>query len=363
MIFVGSPDKGYFAEEIANKEEIPFAYVEANGHIDAQINDILEHGKQDYVIFDIEQYIDDAEQIASKIQQICRANTSQPIILASGYMEASTIIVTLANYEIKYFIMASMLSDMKDQLQKCMNGFYDANGITIVEELKQQQEEEKAVEQMLKSNSKTIAVAGACSRIGTTTICMQLIKYIQLQGKSACYIQFFDSNYVDAMKEWYSCDQDEEKGLLTFQGVDHFYNLDKIKDIMNSGYDYYIYDYGNFFGRDFRKISFLERDIQIFVVGSEPEELNGTLKIVESSFYDSVNYIFNLAAEADHASLLEMMDDKAAKTYFAGYIPDKYVYKPNDCYAAIIPIDGAQPSHKQQSMKKGLFERFKKNGK
>lgn len=361
MIFVGGQDKGYFAEEIAEKAGIPFAYVEACGHIDDQVNEILEHGKQDYVIFDIEQYIDDADYIAIMVEQICRANTAQPIILASGYMAASNVVVELANHGTKYFILASMLSDMKDQLQKCMNGFYDANGITIVEEMKQHQEEEKAAEQLLKNSSKTIAVAGACNRIGTTTICMQLVKYIQLQGKTACYIQFNDSSYISAMSVWFSCDHDEERGLLTFQGIDHFYNLDKIKEIMSCGYDYYIYDYGGFFSKDFRKISFLERDIQVFVVGSEPEELNKTVKIMESSFYDEVNYIFNLSAEADRESLLEMMEDKASRTFFSGYIPDKYVYMPNNCYSAIVPIEGAH--QQQKETKKRLFTRFKKNGK
>lgn len=66
MIFIGSESRGYFAEEFATKKGLTFAYVEQSGHISDQVNDILEHGTQDFMIFDAEQYIDTASDLASE---------------------------------------------------------------------------------------------------------------------------------------------------------------------------------------------------------------------------------------------------------------------------------------------------------
>lgn len=68
MIFIGSESRGYFAEEFATKKGLTFAYVEQSGHISDQVNDILEHGTQDFMIFDAEQYIDTASDLASEIK-------------------------------------------------------------------------------------------------------------------------------------------------------------------------------------------------------------------------------------------------------------------------------------------------------
>ena len=135
MIFVGSLDKGYFAEEVCNKFNLSFDYVQEAAHISEQVNEILSYQKQDYTIFDVEQYIDEAEDVVDGIIKICNANNSKPIIFAAGYMNNSNIIVSAANKGITYFVTAVMLSDMKDQLEKCLNGYYDANGISEVEEL------------------------------------------------------------------------------------------------------------------------------------------------------------------------------------------------------------------------------------
>ena len=63
MIFVGSLDKGYFAEEVCNKFNLSFDYVQEAAHISEQVNEILSYQKQDYTIFDVEQYIDEAQDV------------------------------------------------------------------------------------------------------------------------------------------------------------------------------------------------------------------------------------------------------------------------------------------------------------
>ena len=356
MIFVGSADRGYFVEEYCKKNDLPFNYVDSFTSIEAQVNPILAYQKQDYTVFDIEQYTDEAEVIADWIWKICNTNCSKPIIFASGYKSYASIITELVKSGVKYFILASVLSEMKDQLEKCLNGFYDANGIDFVENFKQEAEEN---EERVNDNCTTIAIAGACNRIGTTTNAMQFIRYIQLSGKKACYIQMNSSDYIQSLKTWFDIEEEEEIGRVTFQGIDHYYKLDKIREIMQRNYDFYVYDYGVYFDTDFNRVSFQEKDKQIFVVGSDQSEMQYTYNIIQSAFYDTVNYIFNFTSDADRKEVLEMMEEKAEKTYFSTYVPDKYVFAPNDIYAAIVPLNAEIPQS-NENKKKGFFKRRSK---
>lgn len=54
IIFIGSAEKGYFAEEIAEKKGKEFAYVKSNSRIELQKTEILEHQGVEYMIFDIQ---------------------------------------------------------------------------------------------------------------------------------------------------------------------------------------------------------------------------------------------------------------------------------------------------------------------
>lgn len=358
MLFVGSADRGFFAEEIATKKEIPFSYVDSNPSIISQTNSILEasNGKQNYTIFDVEQYIDDAEIIADEVVKICNANNSKPIVFASGYKANSHAIVEFSKRGINYFILGSVLSEMKDQLEKCMNGYYDANGIEVVEDIKQAVAEE---ESNTSYNCTSIAVVGACERIGTTTFAIQLIRYIQLKGKTACYIQMNNSSYLEKVSEWYDCTRDDEICCVTYENIDHYYKPENIREIMKKGYDYYIYDYGVYFNNDFNRVSFLEKDKGMFVVGSDCSELTHTLNVIRSAFYDDVDYIFNFTADSEKQDVLELMEDKKERSYFTGYIPNKYAYVPNDIYERLLPIDG-EIVMDGKAKKKSFFGRRKR---
>ena len=93
IIFIGSAEKGYFAEEIAEKKGKEFAYVKSNSRIELQKTEILEHQGVEYMIFDIQQYLDSAEEIAKQIITIRNCNNATVIIYASGYMLKNKVLV------------------------------------------------------------------------------------------------------------------------------------------------------------------------------------------------------------------------------------------------------------------------------
>lgn len=357
IIFVGERQSGYFAEEVANIRGFDYKNVPRKSEIKKQINDILfaAGGKADYIIFDVEQYISPAEEIADEIKILCNTLGATPIIYAPAFVPESEMARAFVNRDIKSFILSGSATDLKDQLEKNLTGYFDVNERKEIARVQEIQEAEK--ENKLKF--KTIGVAGACRRIGTTTQALQIVKYLGLRGYKACLIEANDCKYpdrknglkteisfVEKIDAWFDTDAlDEELGLVSSFGMDMYYDQSKIPEILKKGYDYYIYDYGCYHSRGFNKTAFVREDIQLFVLGSSVTELDYTKEVAESPFYQDARFIFSLTSEEEKEDLLFLMDSirkgNSEKTFFAPYCPDPFTMTNEAAalYDSCIPIE------------------------
>lgn len=342
ILFVGKQERGFFCEDVAKQREVKCAYIPENLHIGNQAKDVLRYKETArYAIFDIEQYADDPQEIESWILRIRDAIGVKAIIFAPGYSPESKVISGLYQKGIKNFIFSVYLADQKEDLELCMDGYfesfgYEKRGIYFQEKELEEREEAKNKE----NRGTTIGVAGAVARMGTTTQAIQFVKYLHFSGYRAAYIQMNSHGWVEQLEAAYSdTEHDPEKGLVTYQGVDMYYRLDRLQDVLKQ-YDYYVYDYGVFSEHGFNKISFLEKEIQIFVVGSKPGEFDKTYQVVKNNFYNHNYYIFNFTAETEKKDLLELMEEKAEDTFFAGEVRDPFSYDGKDgIFEKIMPIE------------------------
>lgn len=358
ILFIGEQEKGYFIEDIAKKRELQTDYIKSNGHIKYQTNTILEKSNVDYMVYDIDQYIDSAEEIVKEIDAVRKCNNAKAIIYASGYLPTSTIIVDLYTLGIKEFILSTNLTDMKDQLEKCMNGYYETNGMDEFEKIQSLIEVEEEIKEQ--NNFKMIGVAGAMNRIGTTTQALHIVKYLNLKGYKACYIHMNDTDCIEATRTWWVSDCEDEIGKLTLENVDHFYKVEKISDIKRLGYDYYVYDYGAYFNPNFNKVSFLEKDIKIFVIGIKPQEMPHSYQLIESAFYDDVKYIISFADEIEEDDIRDLMGDKAKDTIVPKRCTEPYKLFEPDVYKTIIPVESRIKEKENHKKKRGFL--FRKKG-
>ena len=360
ILFIGSQEKGYFIDDVAKKLGLEVGYIGAHGHIKYQINNIIIENGTKYMVFDIEQYNDSAEEIAKVILQIKNCNNAKPIIFASGYYASSTIVVELRQHGINEFILGTNLTDMKDQLEKCINVYYEINGLDELAIVPLAEVEEEIKDNY---NFKTIGVAGANQRIGTTTQALHIVKYLIYKGYKACYIQSNSTRYVLSLPEWYEVEVDDELGKVTLEGIDHFYKIDKLSDVKKLGYDYYVYDYGTYFDPNFNKMSFLEKDIRVFVLGYKPQEMENTYKLISSAFYIDVKYIFSFARHLEMDELEGIMDDKIEDTIVPQDCDDMYIFSEPELYEKIIPIENRNEEIVEVKEKKKGFWSFgrKKN--
>lgn len=300
IIFVGTKERGFFCEDVAIKIGTTCEYIEANIHIENQIKDIMDYKEKcEYLIFDIEQYADDSKMIIDWILKIRDAVNAKIIIYAISYSPQSELVSGLYENGIKNYIFSSYLSDMKEDLELCINGYYENFGyeekrdITFSSEEQQSEEEENK-----KTFTKTIGIAGSIKRMGTTTQALQIVKYLLFKGYKAAYYEMNNHKFVLSVAEAYSdVSKDDVDGLVKYQSVDMYYKAEKLKEVQNKDYDYIVYDFGVYSEHDFNKVSFLEKDIQIFVVGSKPDEFSQTYNVIKNNFYNNVFYIFNFTSE------------------------------------------------------------------
>ena len=356
LLFVGDKTVGYWVEEPAKINEQSVEYVPADHHIKNQTNDILRIRKEavKFVVYDLEQYTINATEIADEILNIYRAGNAEPIFLATSFLPSSELVIKLQQRGFNKFIFAYADSERKAELEKCINGYYNT---TSPKELLPIKEEENIVAARKRV---MVSVGGACERMGVTTIAMQLVKHLLYCNKKACDIEMNSSGFINDLLEAYNPEVvDDERGKVTFGNVDMFWRQDLIPDILHMEYDYFIYDYGSFKHPDFNKISFLEKDIKVMILGSNPGEIRCATELLRNIFYQDIQYIYNLTSIADQEDILELMEDKADHTYFAEYCPDMFHYVPAAYFEKIFP---QVEYEKEEKPKKKPWWR-KRNGK
>ena len=92
LLFVGKKEKGFFTEETKEKVE----YIDEALHIKDQAEAILRFNEEaTVVIYDIEQYADEAKELVHWINRIEDALKIKTIIFAAGYSPKSTVCLSL----------------------------------------------------------------------------------------------------------------------------------------------------------------------------------------------------------------------------------------------------------------------------
>lgn len=193
------------------------------------------------------------------------------------------------------------------------------------------QTHKKVQKSQQRSGSRTlkIAVIGAMRRIGTTTVALQLVKYLNDQEEhAAAYLQYNNSDFITDLKEICCADVDPAKpDKITFANTDIFSDPRKVNGIISSGYQYIVYDYGDI--KSISQSSAFEKDIIILVGGAEPDEIRAMTAAMEVFNQKNVFYFFNFTPLSDREELLDMMEGYRNKTFFLDYIPDKFCYNPD----------------------------------
>lgn len=362
IIFVGNKEKGFFCEEIAERRNMEMQYIGAELHIENQAENIPKYKEEaSVIIYDLEQYVDEPDEIVRWVIRIQDALGIKSVIFAPGYSPQSNVIQALYNSGISNYIFSVYLGEQKEDLELCLDGYYESFGYEekrgISFTVQKVDEEDTEGE---KTKVKCIGIAGAIARMGTTTQAIQLVKFFQYFGYKAAYFQMNTHHFVENLKEAYEqVEHEEEVGRVTYMKVDMYYRIDKLQEVLQKkNYDYIVFDYGVYSENGFNKISFLEKEMQIFVVGSKPGgEFESTYEVLKNNFYNNAYYIFNFVPKSEHRDILELMEEKENMTFFAEEAKDPFSFAGMETiYEKMIPIE---PQFKKTTKKRKIFERRK----
>ncbi len=324
--FVGS-EKSYYAKEVAETLKLPF---EHNSDITYWTLKSVEQESLkspcEFLVIDIGYLTESSDEIAASIQKISLSITSKIIIIAEGFADDSTLMSKIKELNLSlFFITSQNPATVKEKYEYAFTGLKKEK-MEKNQEIPHKPLSPNSQPYVLntKNNFETIAVAGCMSRIGTTTQCIQIAKYFVSNGKAACVVEMNQSGHIKLMSDYYATQYiDKELGQVKIENVDLFYNPENISRILNMGYDYIIYDFGAFH-KQFPQIQFIEKQYKFIVAGTKPNELVQTLPVLQAFSHDDINYIFSFTPEIDQKDILELMQDKKQKTFFAGYIPDAF---------------------------------------
>lgn len=314
-----------------------------------------------YCIFDVAGFTNPEDIIVEEIAKVKNSINTTVIILAAGYGPDSKIIVSLQAMGISCFIFSTTLTPLQNDLESCINGEYEKISATDQEEIisgREQFHEEMLAkpgsvtepEAVVESKEKTavvgpvrtrpalpseamqkIAIVGSKPYIGTTTVCLQLVKHLNtLEEYNAAYIEHNNTGYIDCVQQLYIMDaEDPAIGRISLQNMDLYYDIRKLPEVLSRGYSYLIYDYGDITQLpDYSSI--LEKDIILLIGGikaNERVDMTEAMKMV----YDQKNvfYLFNHVPAGDREYVRKEQAEKAVKTYFMPYTPDPFTYNPD----------------------------------
>lgn len=368
MLFIGATEKAFYIEEYAAAHNISIDISGYVSHI-SEAKRIMTEKHYDYIVVDIEQFIDHYNVITDELSRIRDISNAHIIIIAIGYSEHTEIIQALLKQHFFNFVTERILSKRKEQFDNCVN---DTNYVfNIIKNNDIATPDVKLNEPILldkdietpKTKRSIVAVAGACHRIGTTTQALQIVKYLNYMGYKACYIEMNNNRYCNLLTTYFDVPDKDETGKITYQGVDLFSPQEKISEILNLDYDFYVYDCGCIKDEHFNLVSFVEKDYKIVVCGTKANELRYTNEAIERLYNTDCFYMYSFAHENEHEDVLEMMRSKADKTLFSIYTPDSYTYtsNANTIYDKIFTnISPLQPQKKKRFF--SISRRNKKNG-
>ncbi len=384
ILFIGDRVSGYFAEEYSSARGFDYYNVPAIGNdIKKTTNDILNLVREKQcrgciLIYDVDAYINDAQVIANEIAATAKTFDARPIAYLPSFLPESEMARALISCGIKSFVFSGSSSDLKEQLDRNISGYFDANGRKEIEEIVRRQEEARA----LILDFQTIGIAGTQHRIGATTQAIQIVKYLQYKGHSACYIELNSNKYIDAnarsgsirnlsLVEKYALFGDRVNEKVIFGGVDMFTGQAGLSDSLKQTYEYFVFDYGSVTDQDFDRTAFAKDDVRIFVGGCKPTEMDNLETMLSIPFYADANVMISFAPEGDQAQILKLIADvrnnagknEARPVMLCPYCPDPFVFTQPEAYESFLKIE-MTPEKEQEilSQKKGwgIFRRKEK---
>lgn len=347
--------------EQANTQLVPFNAITATK--EQIINKALSE-PYEMIIFNAPECYEvqkEAINILETLNNSVNKNATKVVLMAKGYDSKSNLVVSAAQKGIRFYITGKTATDMIDEFTSAKAGI--SNIPIDVYQMQKKEANVDFVSAAERFSSVEIAVGGSMSRIGTTTIAIQLIKFLQSEGKTACYVDLSNTDYMELATNYYDTEKHEDDlHKFNLAGVDIYTNVTQeiLYQIHVRNYNFIVYDMGSLLDNALSTSDFLRKSIKLLCAGNKPNE-NKALKSVADTLYNTkINYVYSFVPDDE----IDDIRDELTKwfgsvCFFAPYIPDAFSLN-NDSrtmFRAILSDFFPEEVPVEVPAKKSFFER------
>lgn len=356
--------------------DIKNTYNDLNYIVDYEINIIqsltrLLEPNISKIIIELDCIKNSNEEILDSLKQLKKLNSNLPLgIIAVGYPSKSEFIRQIKkigfnniyatlnennNIEIKDFIIEFCFDDLTEEINEILS---DTELFNLSKKI-----DESLNSPLDDTENKftTIGILGTKTGIGTTTQALQLVKYLQYNNFTSCYLELNTTNYIDNLIKLYNTNKNDDSSLI-YNNIFLYNSIEDIPYIKNN-FQYCVVDYG-YFSKNTYIPSFIEKDIKICVCGFKPNEYQTFQKLFkEMNKYHDIHYIFSFISTSEQKEILQLFENCGGNVqyiHFAEFSPDPFVYNPetNKFYKQIISKSNNPITKK--SIKSKKFNIFKR---
>ena len=290
----------------------------------------------DYLIIDLKsiENLTTEDEIISKITLIRKMYNLRIIILAEGYKYGNILLGKIFNLGIYNIITEVEESKLNEQLEKTLSEEGMSFGNSIKYKIDNQLIAVNQTTKLIKENfikvkqTVSIGVIGTEKHIGTTTVAINLAKYLsELTNIRACYIENNNHNSIITLVENKAAVYVADSEKVIFKGIDMFLKPKNMSDILSNNFNFYIYDYGALDEiTEEEKMSFLTRDLKIVVTGNKSWEIPNLINCFQIIGEDINTYlVVNFATDSEKENFrINLGEYWKERTTFSEYITDPF---------------------------------------
>jgi hypothetical protein len=260
------------------------------------------------VVLDRPAFGDTDEEFAQAIEEFLTMYSARVTVICEGLTRADPLFQSLLDSGVGNIVCDTEIGEIQQEIKECLSD----QGMTRYAAKERPTRAGGQEHYRFDCRNVVVAVAGAQSRIGTTTAAIGLSAWLARVGASVCYVENHTDGHLAALARGY--EMEVEADGWQFERV-HYRSSEPKEDV-----NFVVYDLGsNLAG----KRELLERtDIRLLVCGTKPYELGYTVRL-QTSFAGVHAYLLcPFVAEGMKDDLAEALQNDYHKVMFAEYQPE-----------------------------------------
>lgn len=284
------------------------------------INDMRNLNHYTYISIDITALKDNEEELIEAVVAFKKMFSTRIIFYVEDIKKNENLIKKVIDQGIYNIVSADTVDQLNKEIQKAISDI----GIRKKEiELKLQNlYEDNTVyvpEYVFKNKNISVAIIGTATKVGTTTMAINICNYLSDLGATVCYIEANRNNHIKDLPGYYNGIEENENSII-FNGVRYF----SLQSRNGDDYNFIIYDMGIV---NSKMINTLKNKCNIII-------LCATAKPYEIVAYDEA---INLLGNINIHSIFSFVQDesklrivnKYKKVLFSEYTPNFFESEKN----------------------------------